>query len=62
MYTLHSFAKLVGALRACQKANGTGYRTLAGKAAASALENEVDAAVTEIAKQWFPLEKPPEKN
>ncbi len=50
MMTLHEFAKLVQQLRTVQKADGSGYKTPTSKAEAKPLEQQVDAAVSEILK------------
>ena len=57
MHTLHGFAKLVKQLRDVQKASGKGYKSPAESSTATALEQQVDAAVVAIGREFFPLEK-----
>lgn len=48
IWTAKQLADLVKQLRTVQKANGTGYKTPAGNAAARPLEAQVDAAIVQI--------------
>ena len=50
IWTVKQLADLVLQLRTVQKANGSGYKTPAGTAAAKPLEAQVDAAIAQIEK------------